>query len=66
MLETNFSIKVSLQNTQNYFLKSNSVSTHRDVSLSHKPAVSGTSLQGDILVMPTLRGAADPGASLAL
>lgn len=54
MLETNFSIKASLQNTQNYFLKSNSETTHRDVSFSHKD-VSGTSSQGHVLVMPTER-----------
>lgn len=59
MLETNFSIKASLQNTQNYFLKSNSVTTHRDVSFSHKD-VSGTASQGHVLVMPALRGAGRP------
>ena len=54
MLE-NFSNKASLQNTQSYFLKSNSVTSHRDVPSSHKPAVSATSSQGHAWVMPTLR-----------
>lgn len=41
-------------------IKINSVTTHRDISFSHKPAVSSTSSQGYVLVMATLRGAGRP------
>lgn len=61
MQETDFNIKSSLQNKQNYFLNPNSVATCRDI-FWHKPAVSGTSSQGCSLVMPTLRGAGRPGS----